>query len=112
MEHAGEGFFRLTPGGMVRLKHAYIIKCENVGRMMMELSRRFICTYVAESKSGNDQSGLKVKSVIHWVNATAVTAEVRLGHDKLFTVEAPDAQDDDFKSLSTRNPCKFLVIPK
>ena len=57
------------------------------------------CTYVAESKSGNDQSGLKVKSVIHWVNAaTAVTAEVRL-YDKLFTVEAPDAQDDDFKKF-------------
>ena len=99
MEHAGEGFFRLTPGGMVRLKHAYIIKCENVVKHDDGTIKEIHCTYVAESKSGNDQSGLKVKSVIHWVNAaTAVTAEVRL-YDKLFTVEAPDAQDDDFKKF-------------
>ena len=99
MEHAGEGFFRLTPGGMVRLKHAYIIKCENVVKNDDGTIKEIHCTYVAESKSGNDQSGLKVKSVIHWVNAaTAVTAEVRL-YDKLFTVEAPDAQDDDFKKF-------------
>lgn len=99
MEHAGEGFFRLTPGGMVRLKHAYIIKCENVVKNDDGTIKEIHCTYVAESKSGYDQSGLKVKSVIHWVNAaTAVTAEVRL-YDKLFTVEAPDAQDDDFKKF-------------
>ena len=99
MEHAGEGLFRLTVGDMVRLKHAYIIKCENVLKHDDGTIKEIHCTYVAESKSGQDKSGIKVKSVIHWVNAaTAVDAEVRL-YDKLFTVEAPDAQDEDFKKF-------------
>ena len=99
MEHAPEGFFRLTVGSMVRLKHAYIIKCENVVKHDDGTIKEIHCTYVAESKSGQDQSGLKVKSVIHWVNATsAIDAEVRL-YEKLFTVEAPDAQEEDFKKF-------------
>jgi glutaminyl-tRNA synthetase len=103
MEQAPEGYFRLTPGGMVRLKHAYIIKCEKVIKNEDGAVVELHCSYIPESKSGQDTSGIKVKSVIHWVDAgTALTAEVRL-YDKLFTVEAPDAQDEDFKQFINPN---------
>lgn len=109
MEHAPEGFFRLTPGGMVRLKHAYIIRCEKVVKNDDGSISEIHCTYIPESKSGQDKSGVKVKSVIHWVDAaTALDAEVRL-YDKLFTVEAPDAQEGDFKSYI--NPDSLKVFP-
>ena len=108
MEHASEGFFRLSIGGMVRLKHAYIIKCENVVKNSDGTIKEIHCTYFPESKSGQDKSGIKVKSVIHWVNAAnAVTAEVRL-YDKLFTVEAPDAQNEDFKKFI--NPASLQIF--
>lgn len=110
MEHAPEGFFRLTPGGMVRLKHAYIIRCENVVKNDDGTIREIHCTYIPESKSGQDKSGIKVKSVIHWVDAsTALTAEVRM-YDKLFNVEAPDAQEDDFKNYI--NPDSLKIFPE
>lgn len=112
MEHAPEGFFRLTPGGMVRLKHAYIIRCEKVVKNDDGSISEIHCTYIPESKSGQDKSGIKVKSVIHWVDAaSAVTAEVRL-YDKLFTVEAPDAQEGDFKSYINPDSLKVFSDAK
>lgn len=115
MENPPKNFFRLSPGGMVRLKYAYIIKCEEL--MKDEKTGEILelrCTYVPESRSGSDSSGLKVKGVIHWVSAPhAIHAEVRL-YDRLFTVEEPDAQEDkDFKefinphSLETLKNCKL-----
>jgi len=112
MEHAPEGFFRLTPGGMVRLKHAYIIRCEKVVKNDDGSISEIHCTYIPESKSGQDKSGIKVKSVIHWVDAaSAVTAEVRL-YDTLFTVEAPDAQEGDFKSYINPDSLKVFSDAK
>ena len=80
MENGPKKFFRLTPGKEVRLKNAYIIKCEKVIKdeetgEIIELH----CTYDPETKSGADTSGKKVKGTLHWVSAShAVPAEVRL----------------------------------
>lgn len=62
-------FFRLKPDGYVRLKNAYIIKCERVEYAENGTIDRLICSYVPESKSGHDNSGMKVKGTIQWVNA-------------------------------------------
>lgn len=62
-------FFRLKPDGYVRLKNAYIIKCEKVEYAENGAIDRLICSYIPESKSGHDNSGMKVKGTIQWVNA-------------------------------------------
>ncbi len=102
MENPPKKFFRLYPGGEVRLKHAYIIKCvgvvkdEGTGRVT-ELR----CAYDPGTKSGTPAAGSrKVKGTLHWVSAAhAVKAEVRL-YDHLFAVENPDddAGGADFKA--------------
>jgi glutaminyl-tRNA synthetase len=96
MENPPPKYFRLRPGGEVRLKYGYIIRCDEVikeGGDIVELR----CTADLGSKSGGPASGRKVKGTIHWVSARhAVDAEVRL-YDRLFTVPEPDA-DGDFKA--------------
>ncbi|MET0394749.1 MAG: glutamine--tRNA ligase/YqeY domain fusion protein [Chitinophagaceae bacterium] len=97
MENPPKKYFRLAPGQMVRLKSAYIIKCEEVikdaGGNITELR----CTYIPESRSGNDTSGIHVKGTLHWVSVKhAVTAEIRL-YDRLFRVEDPTDEEGDFK---------------
>jgi glutaminyl-tRNA synthetase len=97
MENPSKKYFRLAPGQMVRLKSAYIIKCDEVikdaGGNVTELR----CTYIPESKSGHDTSDIKVKGTLHWVNAVdAVEIEVR-EYDRLFRVEDPSAEEYDFK---------------
>ncbi len=74
-------YFRLKPDGMVRLKSGYIIKCDQV-IMDGDEVKELLCSYIPESKSGNDTSGLKVKGVIQWVNAeNAIDVEIRkYGH--------------------------------
>lgn len=99
MEVPPPKYFRLSPGGLARLKSAYIIQCDEVikgdGGEVVELK----CTYFPESKSGEDTSGLKPKSTIHWVSAErAIPAEVRL-YDRLFTVENPGADERDLLDL-------------
>ncbi len=106
-------FFRLAPGREVRLRYAYIIKCEEVikdpvsGRIS-ELR----CTYDPETKSGSAQGGRKVKGTIHWVSARhAIVAEVRL-YDRLFSVVNPGSEDDfrtvlNPESLQTLIDCKL-----
>ncbi|TAE19688.1 MAG: glutamine--tRNA ligase/YqeY domain fusion protein [Bacteroidetes bacterium] len=110
MENPPKGYFRLTPNGMVRLKSAYIIQCNEVVKDANGNITQLNCTYIENSKSGEDTSGLKVKGVIHWVSiAHAVEAEVRL-YDRLFTDEAPDGHEDkDFKEFI--NPNSLTVIP-
>ena len=94
MENPPKKFFRLTPGKEVRLKHAYIIKCERVVKdektgEILELH----CTYDPQTRSGSEQSGRKVKGTLHWVSAQqALQAEVRL-YDYLYT-KAEEGQDD------------------
>ncbi len=66
-------WFRLAPGAMVRLKSAYIIKCESFKKDENGNVTEIHCTYIPESKSGNDTSGINVKGTIHWVSATTCT---------------------------------------
>jgi glutaminyl-tRNA synthetase len=100
-------FFRLKPGGEVRLKYAYIIKCDEVVNDAAGNLLELRCTADLDSKTGGATSGRKVKGTIHWVSAPhAVDAEVRL-YDRLFTVPEPDAAGD-FKSFL--NPHSLEVI--
>jgi glutaminyl-tRNA synthetase len=98
METPPPKYFRLRPGGEVRLKYAYIIKCEEVVKDDAGNVTELRCNVDLESKSGGATSNRKVKGTIHWVSAAhAVDAEVRL-YDRLFTVPEPDA-GGDFKSF-------------
>jgi glutaminyl-tRNA synthetase len=91
-------YFRLRPGGEVRLKYAYIIKCEEVIKDDAGNVTELRCRVDLESKSGGATSNRKVKGTIHWVSAAhAIEAEVRV-YDRLFTVPEPDAAGD-FKSF-------------
>jgi len=108
MEEPAKKWFRLAPGAMVRLKHAYIVKCEDFVKDENGKVTEIHCTYIPESKSGEDTSGINVKGTIHWVSAAhAKTAEVRL-YDRLFTVESPDSEEGDFKEYL--NPESMQVI--
>ena len=94
MEEAPRKFFRLKPGGEVRLRNAYIIQCDEVIKdgdgNVVELR----CSYDPDTRSGTGTSDRKVKGTIHWVSAEhAVPATVRL-YDRLFTVPNPNAADD------------------
>ncbi|GGC26714.1 glutamine--tRNA ligase [Parapedobacter defluvii] len=109
MENPPKKFFRLAPGLMVRLKHAYIIKCDEAVKDSEGNITEIRCTYLPESKSGEDTSGIKVKGTIHWVSVPhAKTAEVRL-YDRLFNVENP-AAEENFKL--TINPESLQIIEK
>lgn len=108
MEVPAKKWFRLAPGSMVRLKSAYIIKCESFVKDADGRVSEIHCSYIPESKSGSDTSGIAVKGTIHWVSAAhAVNAEVRL-YDRLFTVENPLGVEGDFKD--TINPNSLQVI--
>jgi glutaminyl-tRNA synthetase len=91
MEDPPKAFKRLRPGGLVRLRYAYIIRCEEVVRDGAGNVQELVCSYVPESKSGSDTSGLKPSGVIHWVDAAAaLPVRVRL-YDRLFRVPQPSA---------------------
>jgi glutaminyl-tRNA synthetase len=103
-------FFRLAPGKEVRLRYAYIIKCEEVIKdPITEEVIELRCSYDPETKSGTGSSNKKVKGTIHWVSAEhAVDAEVRL-YDRLFTVEDPlGDKNKDFKEFI--NPHSLDII--
>ncbi len=102
-------YFRLRPGGEVRLKYAYIIKCEQVLKDAAGNVTELHCTADLESKTGGATAGRKVKGTIHWVSAAhAIDAEVRL-YDRLFTVEAPDAEGRDFKQFLNQHSLEILT---
>ena len=108
MEVAAKKWFRLAPGMMVRLKSAYIIKCEDFVKDAEGNVTEIHCTYIPESKSGNDTSGISVKGTIHWVSVQhAATAEIRL-YDRLFKIENPANEEGDFKDHI--NPDSLQVI--
>jgi glutaminyl-tRNA synthetase len=97
MEVAPKKFFRLAPGQMVRLKSAYIIKCDEVVKDNAGKISELRCTYIPESRSGSDTSGINVKGTLHWVSAPqAMEIETRL-YDRLFKVEDLSAAEGDFK---------------
>jgi glutaminyl-tRNA synthetase len=103
MEIPSKKFFRLTRNGMVRLKGAYIIECNEVIKNEEGSILEIHCRYLPESKSGEDKTNLKVKSTIHWVEASqAIRGELRL-YDRLFSVPDPDNQDSDFKEYINKH---------
>jgi glutaminyl-tRNA synthetase len=108
MEIPSKKYFRLAPGQMVRLKSAYIIKCEEVVKDANGNITEVHCTYIPESRSGNDTSGIHVKGTLHWVSAShAIHAEVRL-YDRLFKVEDVANAEGDFKDHI--NPDSLTVL--
>jgi len=108
MENPPKKYFRLAPGQMVRLKHAYIIQCDEVVKDANGKVVEVRCSYLPNSKSGNDTSGVHVKGTLHWVSvAQAIPAEVRL-YDRLFTVEDLDEAEGDFKQYI--NPNSLEVV--
>lgn len=111
-EEADKKFFRLQLGGEVRLKNAYIIKCESVIKDEKGNITEIHCTYDEESKSGSDTeaSKRKVKGTIHWVSIThAKEAEIRI-YDRLFTHENPDGDKDvDFKNYINPNSLQTIT---
>jgi glutaminyl-tRNA synthetase len=103
METPPPKFFRLRPGGEVRLKYGYIIRCDEVVKDASGAVVELRCTADLESKSGGPNSNRKVKGTIHWVSAAhAVDAEVRL-YDRLFTVREPDADGDYMSHINPRS---------
>ena len=94
MEHPSEKFYRLKPGGEVRLRFAYIIKCKDIIKDDKGNIIELICTYDPETKSGSGTSTKKVKSAIHWVAANnAIKVRVNL-YNALFSVAQPDGEED------------------
>lgn len=109
MEEPTKKYFRLGIGLMVRLKNAYIIKGESIVKDADGNITEIHCSYIPESKSGNDTSGINVKGTIHWVSAGhAKSVEVRL-YDRLFQVEDPGSEDGDFKEYI--NPNSLQILP-
>jgi glutaminyl-tRNA synthetase len=114
LENPPKGFFRLGPGLEVRLKAAYIIRCDEVILDAEDKVTELLCSYDPSSRSGNDTSGKKVKGTIHWVSAAhAIDVEARL-YDRLFTHEDPEAEAEaqgvDFVQLI--NPDSLVVLPQ
>ena len=108
MEVPAKKYFRLAPGQMVRLKSAFIVKCEEFIKDANGTVTELRCTYVPESRSGSDTSGINVKGVIHWVSAPhAVPAEIRL-YDRLFVTEDMNAIEDDFTNHLNPNSLQIL----
>jgi glutaminyl-tRNA synthetase len=108
MENPPKKFFRLAPGKMVRLKSAYIIRCDEVVKDDTGKVIEVHCSHLPDSKSGKDHSGLKVQGTLHWVSVPqAITCELRL-YDRLFSVEDPSREEGDFKDYI--NPDSLQVI--
>jgi glutaminyl-tRNA synthetase len=111
METPPNKFFRLAPGTEVRLKGAYIIKCEGFKKNQISgVIEEVYCTYDPDTRSGENTSEKKVKGTLHWVSAQhAVDAEVRL-YDRLFNHEDPAGQkDDDYRNFLNPDSLKILT---
>lgn len=109
MEVPPKKYFRLAPGQMVRLKSAYIIQCEELVKDAAGTITEIHCTYLPESKSGSDISGIHVKGTLHWVSVLhAVPVELRL-YDRLFNIEDVGNAEGDFKEYINKN--SLQVIP-
>jgi glutaminyl-tRNA synthetase len=102
------GFRRLVPGGEVRLRYAYVIRCDEVVRGDDGAITELRCSYLPETRGGANPEGRRVKGTIHWVSAAqAVPVEVRL-YDRLFRDPDPEAHGDFHEAL---NPDSLRVVP-
>jgi glutaminyl-tRNA synthetase len=109
MEDPSRRFHRLAPGREVRLRYAYIIRCEEVVRDENGEIVELRCTYDPETLSGRPQANRRVKGTIHWVDAAlSRVAEVRL-YDRLFRTPDPDGGEEDFRTHL--NPESVVVVP-
>ena len=109
MENPPKKYFRLAPGQVVRLKSAYIIRCDEVIKDENGDVLEVHCTLIANSKSGEDTSGVAAKGTLHWVSATEnLPVEVRL-YDRLFAVEDPTSEEGDFKDYLNPNSLQTVT---
>ncbi len=110
MENPPKGYFRLYPGGIVKLRYAYYIKCEEVIKNSIGDIMELRCTYIEDPSFNHTPEAKKVKGIIHWVDANNSTdVEVRL-YDRLFTVEDPSAEENEHTSfLSFINPNSLVI---
>ncbi len=109
-EQAPGKFFRLKKGGAVRLRAGYIVDCHDVVKDDDGNVIEVLCTYDADTKSGSDTSGRKVKGTIHWVSETHASAvEVRV-YDRLFTVDDPGATKEGQTFVDYLNPDSLSTI--
>lgn len=109
MEDAPKKFFRLKPGGEVRLKHAYIIKCEEVVKDAAGEIIELRCTYDPETRSGGVAANRKVKGTIQWVAAEhALTAEVRLYESLLRDI--PEGEEEPENFIDALNPHSLEIL--
>ncbi len=109
MENPPSKYFRLAPGREVRLKSAYIIRCDEVIKDNDGKVRELICSYDPETRSGGANANRKVKGTLHWVSVGhAIPVEVRL-YDRLFTEYEPDGNKEiDFKELINKESLEIL----
>ncbi|MDR0867243.1 MAG: glutamine--tRNA ligase/YqeY domain fusion protein [Planctomycetota bacterium] len=110
MENPPKKFFRLSVGAEVRLRYAYFIKCEEAIKDAAGNVVELRCAYDEATRGGDAPDGRKVKGTLHWVSVKhAVAAEARL-YDRLFTVENPDGERDNW--LNCLNPQSLEIIPE
>lgn len=110
-ENPDSDFFRLSPGKEVRLRNAYVIRCDEVKKDAAGKITELVCTYLPETKAGKPTAdGRKIKGIVHWVSATeCVTAEVRL-YGRLFSVADPENTPDGKDFKQNLNPNSLTVI--
>ncbi|MCK9613461.1 MAG: glutamine--tRNA ligase/YqeY domain fusion protein [Bacteroidales bacterium] len=110
MEVPAHKYFRLYPGNEVRLKYAYIIRCDSVEKDENGKVKEVHCTYLPDTRSGMPDSNRKVKATIHWVSAKyTLEAEARL-YDKLFTKENPEDVTEGMDFRSNLNPDSLKIV--
>lgn len=108
MEEPPRKFFRLGVGLMVRLKNAYIVKCEGFLKDEKGAVKEIYCTYIPESRSGDDTSGIHVKGTIHWVSVPHAASVSVCLYDRLFRVENPDSEEGNFKDYLNENSLQIV----
>jgi glutaminyl-tRNA synthetase len=113
MDAPPKDYFRLSPGAMVRLRNAYVIRCDEVVRDAAGRAVELRCSHFPETLGGKPlASGVKVKGIIHWVaEQDAVPCEVRL-YDRLFTAAVPGEGQPDGDVRPHLNPEGLVVLER
>ncbi len=110
MENPPKKFFRLSPGGEVRLKHAYLITCRRVERNNAGKITTLYCTYDPETRGGDAPDGRRVKGTLHWVSVPhALSGEVRL-YDTLFTLKDMSKMEEGKTYEDYLNPQSRVIL--